>query len=50
MRPDHRWQDIVRVLNAKRDRSNGPPLPLWCHTDVIDETAIYVESIGYKND
>ena len=29
MRPDHRWQDVVRVLNAKRERSNGPPLPLW---------------------
>ncbi len=29
MRPDHRWQDVVRVLNARRDRSNGPPLPLW---------------------
>ena len=29
MRPDQRWQDVVRVLNAKRDRSNGPPLPLW---------------------
>ena len=29
MRPDHRWQDVVRMLNAKRDRSNGPPLPLW---------------------
>jgi len=25
MRPDHRWQDVVRVLNAKRERSNGPP-------------------------
>ncbi len=24
-----RWQDVVRVLNAKRDRSNGPPQPLW---------------------
>jgi len=23
MRPDHRWQDVVRVLNAKRDRSNA---------------------------
>src|SRR5208337_4434518 len=29
MRPGHRWQDVVRVLNAKRDRSSGPPLPLW---------------------
>jgi hypothetical protein len=29
MRPDHRWQDVVRVLNAKRERSNGPRLPLW---------------------
>ena len=29
MRPGHRWQDVVRVLNARRDRSNGPPLPLW---------------------
>ncbi len=29
MRPDHRWQDVVRVLNARRDRSNGHPLPLW---------------------
>lgn len=29
MRPGHRWQDVVRVLNAKRDRSNGPPLPSW---------------------
>ncbi len=24
-----RWQDVVRVLNAKRDGSNGPPQPLW---------------------
>ena len=29
MRPDHRWQDVVRVLNAKRDRPNGAPLPHW---------------------
>lgn len=29
MRPDHRWQDVVRVLNARRDRPNGAPLPLW---------------------
>ena len=29
MRPGHRWQDIVRVLNAKRERTNGPPLPPW---------------------
>ena len=29
MRPGHRWQDVARVLNAKRDRSSGPPLPLW---------------------
>ena len=29
MRPTHRWQDVVHVLNAKRDRSNGLPLPLW---------------------
>ena len=29
MRPRHRWQDVARVLNAKRDRSSGPPLPLW---------------------
>jgi hypothetical protein len=29
MRPDNRWHDVVRVLNAKRERSNGPPLPLW---------------------
>ena len=29
MRPDDRWQDVVRVLNAKREGSNGPPLPQW---------------------
>ncbi|AZG78787.1 recombinase family protein [Methylocystis rosea] len=29
MRPDHRWQDVVRVLNAKRDRFNDAPLPHW---------------------
>jgi hypothetical protein len=29
MRPGHRWQDVARVLNAKRDQSSGPPLPLW---------------------
>jgi hypothetical protein len=29
MRPSHRWHDVVRVLNARRDRPNGPPLPLW---------------------
>ena len=29
MQPGHRWQDVVRVLNAKRERPNGPPLPLW---------------------
>ena len=29
MRPAHRWQDVVRVLNARRDRANGPPLPSW---------------------
>jgi hypothetical protein len=29
MRPDHRWQDVVRVLNAKRDSSSGAPLPQW---------------------
>ena len=29
MRPGHRWQDVVRVLNAKRDRSRWPsPAPL----------------------
>lgn len=29
MRPDHRWQDVVRVLNAKRDSASGVPLPQW---------------------
>ncbi|BBU64246.1 hypothetical protein MSC49_41810 (plasmid) [Methylosinus sp. C49] len=29
MRPDHRWQDVVRVLNAKRDGATGAPLPQW---------------------
>jgi DNA invertase Pin-like site-specific DNA recombinase len=29
MRPDHRWQDVVRVLNAKRDGVSGAPLPQW---------------------
>jgi DNA invertase Pin-like site-specific DNA recombinase len=29
MRPAHRWQDVVRVLNANHDRPNGPPLPSW---------------------
>ncbi len=29
MRPDHRWQDVVRVLNAKRDKANGAALPHW---------------------
>ena len=27
MRPDHRWQDVVRVLNAKRDKADGAALP-----------------------
>ena len=27
MRCDHRWQDVVRVLNAKHDQSNDLPLP-----------------------
>jgi hypothetical protein len=29
MRPDHRWEDVVRVLNAKRDRPNGGAPPRW---------------------
>jgi hypothetical protein len=29
MRPDHRWQDVVRVLNAKRESATGAPLPQW---------------------
>jgi hypothetical protein len=29
MRPDHRWRDVVRVLNAKRDSASGAPLPQW---------------------
>jgi DNA invertase Pin-like site-specific DNA recombinase len=29
MRPDHRWQDVVRVLNAKSESANGAPLPQW---------------------
>ena len=27
MRPDHRWQDVVRVLNAKREPSRTAPCP-----------------------
>jgi hypothetical protein len=27
MRPDHRWQNVVRVLNAKRDGATGAPPP-----------------------
>ncbi|MBY6244054.1 recombinase family protein [Methylosinus sp. Sm6] len=29
MRPDQRWQDVVRVLNARRDGASGAPLPQW---------------------
>jgi DNA invertase Pin-like site-specific DNA recombinase len=29
MRPDHRWQDVVRVLNAQRESASGAPLPQW---------------------
>jgi DNA invertase Pin-like site-specific DNA recombinase len=29
MRPGHRWQDVVRVLNAKRDSSSGASLSQW---------------------
>jgi DNA invertase Pin-like site-specific DNA recombinase len=29
MRPAHRWQDVVRVLNARRELANGAPLPSW---------------------
>jgi len=33
MRPDHRWEDVARVLNSRRDasrsRSNSPAPPRW---------------------
>lgn len=27
--PGHRWQDVVRVVNAKRDRANGSSQSSW---------------------
>ena len=29
MRPDHRWEDVARVLNARRSRPEDGALPRW---------------------
>jgi hypothetical protein len=29
MRPDHRWEDVARVLNARRSRPEAGALPRW---------------------